>query len=140
MTRAFTVTQAIDRPAEEVWRQLTDWDRAAGWLGVDRVTAEGPTAAGTRLRFTSRGRDRTAEMAAVAPGRSVTLRSQQGGVTADYTYRVEPADAGCRVTLDADVRTRGAWAVLGPVVRRAIRRSDAGQLAALDRELAARRA
>jgi uncharacterized protein YndB with AHSA1/START domain len=140
MTRAFTVTHALGRPAEEVWRRLTDWDGAAGWLGVDRVTAEGPTTAGTRLRFTSRGRDRTAEITAVDPGRSVTLRSRQGGVTADYTYRVDPVGSGCRVTLDADVHTRGAWAVLAPVIRAAIRRSDAGQLAALDRELAARRA
>ena len=138
MTRAFTATHAIDRAAEEVWRLLTDWDRAAGWLGVDRVTAEGPTAAGTRLRFTTRGRDRTAEITAVDPGRSVTVRSQQGGVTADYTYLVEPAGTGARLTLDADVRTRGAWVALGPLLRWVIRRTDAGQPAALDRELAGR--
>ncbi|MGK5114251.1 SRPBCC family protein [Geodermatophilus sp. CPCC 205506] len=138
MTRAFTATHAIDRPAEEVWRLLTDWDRAAGWLGVDRVTAEGPTAAGTRLRFTTRGKDRAAEITAVDPGRSVTVRSQQGGVTADYTYRVEPAGTGARLTLDADVRTRGAWAAIGPLLRWVIRRTDARQPAALDRERAGR--
>jgi uncharacterized protein YndB with AHSA1/START domain len=138
MTRAFTASHAIDRPADDVWRQLTDWDRASGWLGVDRVTAAGPTAVGTRLRFTSRGRDRSAEIVAVDPGAAVTLRSQQGGVTADYTYRVAPAGAGSRVTLDADVRTRGPWTVLAPVIRRAIRRTDAGQLAAFDREITGR--
>jgi uncharacterized protein YndB with AHSA1/START domain len=138
MTRAFRTTVALDRPAGEVWQQLTDWDHAAGWLGVDRVAADGPTAAGTRLRFASRGRERTAEITAVDPGRSVTLRSRQGGVSADYTYRVEPAGPGARVTLDADVRAAGPWAVVGPMVRWAIRRADAGQLAALERALADR--
>ena len=96
-----------DRPAGEVWRQLTDRDRAAGWLGVDRIRADGATQVGTTLRFTARGKERTSEITAVDPGRSITLRSRQGGVTADYTYAVAPAGGG-RVTLDADVTTTGA--------------------------------
>jgi hypothetical protein len=121
-----------------VWRQLTDWDRAAGWLGVDALAADGPTAVGTGLRFTTRGRERLSTITAVDPGRSVTLRSVQGGVTADYTYEVAPEGAGTLLTLDADVRTRGWWGLLAPVVRAAIRRTDAGQPAALDREMAGR--
>ena len=137
MTRAFAVTRAIDLPAEQVWARLTDWDRAASWLGVDAIRADGATAVGTTLRFTARGTERTSEIAALEPGRSVTLRSRQGGVTADYTYRVEPDGAGSRVTLIAEVATRGAWALAGPVIRAAIRRTDRGQLDAFDRELAA---
>jgi hypothetical protein len=48
------------------------------------------------------------------------------------------AGAGSRVTLTADVHTRGAWTLAGPMIRAAIRRTDTGQLDALDRELAAR--
>jgi uncharacterized protein YndB with AHSA1/START domain len=138
MTRAFAATREIDRPAEQVWARLTDWDRAAGWLGVDSIRADGPTAVGTTLLFTARGKERTSEIAALDPGRSITLRSRQGGVTADYTYGVEPTAAGSRVTLAADVVTNGAWALAGPMIRAAIRRTDAGQLDAFDRELAAR--
>jgi uncharacterized protein YndB with AHSA1/START domain len=138
VVQAFRVSRTVDRPADQVWRQLTDWNSAAGWLGVDSVSAEGPTAVGSRLRFTARGRERRSEVVALDRGRSVTLRSQQGGVTADYTYTVEPDGAASRVTLVADVRTRGAWAVTAPVIRAAIRRTDAGQLDALDRELTAR--
>jgi uncharacterized protein YndB with AHSA1/START domain len=138
MTRAFTATREIDRPAEQVWAWLTDWDAAAGWLGVDAIRADGPTAVGTTLTFTARGKERTSEISALAPGRSVTLRSRQGGVTADYTYGVEPAGPASRVTLVADVATRGAWALAGPMIRAAIRRTDRGQLDAFDRELAAR--
>ena len=121
-----------------MWPRLTDWDRAAGWLGVDSIRADGPTAVGTTLRFTTRGKERTSEIAALDPGRSITLRSRQGGVTADYTYAVEPADGGSRLTLVADVAVRGAWALAGPALRAVIRRTDQGQLDALARELASR--
>jgi uncharacterized protein YndB with AHSA1/START domain len=138
MTRAFAVTRTIDRPVDEVWSRLTDWDRAAPWMGIDAIRAEGATAVGTTLRFTVRGKDRTSEIAALAPGRSVTLRSRQGGVTADYTYGVEPSGPGSRVTLTAEVETRGAWSLAGPMIRAAIRRTDGGQLDALERELDSR--
>ena len=131
MAQAFSVTREIDRPAEEVWAELTDWDRAAGWLGVESIRAEGPTAVGTVLVFRARGKDRRSEIAALEPGRSITLRSRQGGVTADYTYTVEPAGSGSRASLTADVRTAGIWSLLGPVIRGAIRKQDAGQLEAL---------
>jgi len=60
------------------------------------------------------------------------------GKLPDYTYGVAPEGAGTLLTLDADVRTRGWWGLLAPVVRAAIRRTDAGQPAALDREMAGR--
>ena len=136
--QAFRATCTIERPVDQVWRQLTDWNGAAGWLGVDRVSAEGPTAVGTELRFSTRGKERRSEIVALGPGRSVTLRSQQGSVTADYTYTVDASGSGSRVTLVADVRAGGVWALAAPVIRAAIRRTDAGQLDALDRELTAR--
>jgi uncharacterized protein YndB with AHSA1/START domain len=135
MVQAFRATRVVDHPVEQVWQQLTDWDRAADWLGVDSIRADGETAVGTPLRFVTRGKERTSEITALDPGRSITLRSRQGGVTADYTYTVEPAQSGSRVTLTADVRTRGAWTMAGPAIRAAIRRSDARQVEALDRTL-----
>jgi uncharacterized protein YndB with AHSA1/START domain len=138
MTQAFSVVRELDRPADAVWGQLTDWARAAGWLGVDSIRAEGPTAVGTELVFHARGKDRRSEIVALDPGRSITLRSRQGGVTADYTYTVEPAGSGSRAGLTVDVRTSGAWSLLGPVIRAAIRREDAGRLDALAQALAAR--
>ncbi len=137
MTVAFTAVRTIDRRAGEVWRQLTDWDRAAGWLGVDSIRAEGPPAVGTAVVFRSRGKERRSEIVALDPGRSVTLRSRQGGVVADYTYAVTADGDRSRVTLVADARTAGAWALLGPLIRAAIRRADAGQLDALGREITA---
>jgi uncharacterized protein YndB with AHSA1/START domain len=137
MAQAFVAVRELDGPAEEVWAQLTDWDRAAGWLGVDSIRATGPTAVGTELVFLTRGKQRRSEIVALEPGRSVTLRSRQGGVTADYTYTVDPAGSGSRATLTADVRTSGLWVLLGPVIRSAIRKEDSGQLEALARVIAA---
>jgi uncharacterized protein YndB with AHSA1/START domain len=136
MSQAFAASRTVEHSADDVWRRLTDWGAAAGWLGVDGVRADGPTDVGTRLTFRTRGRERTAEIVALDPGRSVTLRSRQGGVTADYVYSVEPAGAGARLGLLADVRTTGLWRPLAPVIRAAIRRTDSGQLDALARALA----
>ncbi|GAA3162862.1 hypothetical protein GCM10010531_13480 [Blastococcus jejuensis] len=136
MTRAFTASRTFDRPATEVWAQLTDWEHAARWLGVDDIHPGGPTAVGTELVFRARGKSRRSEIVALDPGRSITLRSRQGGVTADYTYAVEAQGAGSRATLTAEVRTTGAWTLLAPVIRAAIRREDARQLDRLAQALA----
>ncbi|MDY7106860.1 MAG: SRPBCC family protein [Actinomycetota bacterium] len=135
MSQAFAVETTIDRPAIEVWATLTDWDHAHRWMtGIDGIRANGDTAPGTTLTFHARGKDRPAEIASLVPGRAVTVRSTQGGVTADYAYEVSPVDdATTRVTLVADCRTSGLWAALSPLVRRALRRTDGGQLDELKR-------
>jgi carbon monoxide dehydrogenase subunit G len=129
MTEVFTAETTIDRPADAVWARLTNWDLAAGWMpGVDALRAHGPTATGTTLVFTTRGKERTGQIAAVDPGRSITLRSIQGGVTADYLYACAPHGDATRVSLVADCRITGPVRLLGPMIRSAIRRADSGQL------------
>jgi uncharacterized protein YndB with AHSA1/START domain len=126
----------IDRPAAAVWDALVDWESAPRWMpGVESLRAEGPTAPGTRVVFTSRGTERSGELADVEPGRSVTVRSVQGGVTADYTYTCVPLGTATRVTLRATCRITGPTRLLGPVIRAAIRRADSRQLDAFAREL-----
>jgi uncharacterized protein YndB with AHSA1/START domain len=130
MSKAFAVTQVIDRPAEQVWRVLTDWRRAPDWMsGVDSVTHDG----GTTLRFVARKRERTSEIAAVRPGESITLTSVQAGVRAEYTYTLEPSGDSTRATLVADVTTTPIWRPVAPALRALIRRTDGGQLDALKR-------
>lgn len=130
MSRAFTVTEVIDRPVDQVWRVLTDWDRAPKWMtGVDEIRIAGDT-----LYFRARGRERTSAISALRPGESVTLTSVQGGVRADYTYTVVGDGTATRATLVADCVTSGPlWRLAGPALRAVIRRTDSGQLAALKR-------
>ena len=129
MTEAFTAETTIGYPVDAVWARLIDWNSAARWMsGVDALRADGPTVAGTTLVFTTRGKQRTGQIAALDPGRSITLRSIQGGVTADYVYRCARHGEGTRVRLVADCRMTGPARLLGPVIRSAIRRADSGQL------------
>jgi carbon monoxide dehydrogenase subunit G len=131
MTEVFTAETVIDRSVEEVWAQLIDWEGASRWMpGVDELRAQGPTATGTALVFTARGKERIGQIAAVDPGRSITLRSIQGGVTADYFYACVPHGEGTRVRLVANCQMIGPVRLLGPVIRAAIRRADSGQLRA----------
>lgn len=61
------------------------------------------------------------------------LRSVQGGVTADCTYTVEPlTEDETRVSLVADGRASGMWAVVAPLVRLMVERADSGQIDALE--------
>jgi carbon monoxide dehydrogenase subunit G len=132
MKRAFESVTVIDRPVAEVWRELTDWEHAPRWMtGVDAMASDAGTTVGATITFHTRGRVRTSTVAAVEPQRSVTLDSVQGGVTARYRYLLEPVGERTTARLTADVAAAGLWAPLGPVVRAAIRRSDAGQLDAL---------
>ena len=129
MTEVFTAETTIDRPVDAVWSRLVDWDIAARWMpGVDALRAQGPTAIGTTLVFTTRGKERTGQIAALDPGHSITLRSMQGGVTADYLYRCTSYGDGTRVSLVADCRMTGPVRLLSPMIRSAIRRADSGQL------------
>jgi carbon monoxide dehydrogenase subunit G len=134
MKAAFAVETTIERPPDVVWTGLTNWGEAHRWMnGVDELRAEGETAVGTRIVFVARGKERSSEIASCTAGRSITLRSVQGGVTADYVYEVMPLDDGrSRVKLVAGCQTQGfAWALMAPLLRFAIRMTDRGQLAAL---------
>ena len=131
MSVAFTARTTIARPADQVWNALVDWDNAHHWMGgVEWLRADGPTEVGTGLTFRSRGKDRPSTITDVVPGRSLVLRSQQGGVTADYHYRIDPVDeATTEVELTADCATGGAaWRIVGPLLRAAMRRADSDQL------------
>ena len=128
MTTAFTASTTVERPAPEVWARLTDWPAASAWMsGVDSVRVSG-----SELTFRARGRDRAGRVEVVEPGRTVVVRSTQGGVTAAYTYTCLPDGDRTRVTLTADCRAGGVWRPFG-LLRAAIRRADGGQLTALKR-------
>lgn len=123
----FEASETIGRPPEQVWAFLTDWSRASEWMpGVEslRVANDGPSRAGAQLVFTSRGAERGSTITLWEPPKRLTLRSKQGGVTADYVYTLEPEGSGTRLTLQAECRMSGFWILLGPVIRRAMARSD----------------
>lgn len=131
MSRAFAVEETILRPASQVWEALTDWPNAHRWMpGIDGMTAEGETAEGTQLTFRARGAERTSVIVHCDVGRSIVLRSAQGGVTADYRYEIHALDEhSARATLVADCQVSGlGMRLLSPLLRIAIKMSDGKQL------------
>ena len=135
MTRGFQVEETIDKPCADVWRALTDWERAPEWMGpVERIEPVGnaPVGVGTKLAFHARGAERHSEIVAFEPERTMALSSTQGGVTAVYTYTCEPQGQGCRVRLDASCEARGfGWKLMHPLITMMMKRVDGGQLSAL---------
>lgn len=114
MQRAFEVDTVIDRPVEQVWRELTDWEHAPRWMpGIDTMASDAGTTVGATITFGTRGKVRTSTITVVEPERSLTLDSVQGGVTARYTYRLEPSGDRTTTRLTADVAAAGLWALLG---------------------------
>lgn len=136
MAKTISVSETIDAPPDHVWEVLTDWPGAVRWMnGIESMSIEGETVEGARVHFFTRGQDRESVITHCEPGRSVTLRSQQDGVTAEYRYSIEPAgESSSLVSLEADCQFRGLqYLLLGPVIRFAIRRTDGGQIAGLKR-------
>lgn len=138
MAKAFTAHATINRPVKEVWAALTDWEAAPRWMGgIDSMSSSGETEIGTQLTFVARGKERTSEVVELDPGRSLTLRSVQGGVSADYIYRLQDTSPeATTVTLDAFCEARSlGWRILSPLIHFAMRRTDGGQLDALKEEV-----
>ena len=131
MPQTLSIKETIQRPAPQVWEVLTDWTNAHMWMpGIEGMTADGETAEGTKLTFRARGAERSSSIVNCDVGRSLVLRSVQGGVTADYKYEVHELDErSTRVTLVANCRIKGIWwNVVSPLLRIAIRFSDGKQL------------
>ena len=136
MTQTISATETISRPPEHVWAVLTDWPGAVRWMnGIESMSIDGETVEGALIRFHTRGKDRDSVIARCDPGREIVLRSQQGGVSADYTYSLEPVgESSTRISLEAECHFSGLrYRLLGPLIRFAIRRTDGGQIAALKR-------
>lgn len=132
---AFRVAVHIDRPAEEVWAELTDWSAASRWMvsGELRPLGDAQVGEGSRLAFESRGKTHESEVVAWEPPKRLALQSTQSGMTALYEYRCEPgASGGSDVTLDARCWGNGlVWKLLAPLIGYAMQRADSGQLTKL---------
>lgn len=126
----FTSTELFAAPPDRVWTTLTDWPNAPAWMpGIDSMQQEGygPAEAGTTVVFQARGAQRTSVIMDWDPPRRLTLRSVQGGVTADYVYTLEPEGSGTRLTLSAMCTTQGLWRLIGPIISWAMARADSSQ-------------
>ncbi len=137
----FSVEETIEAPVGVVWRHLTDPAIMTAWMsGIEdmRLRDGGVLALGSELVFTARGAKRSTKVVEFIPEQSISLQSVQGPVTATYRYTVAPEGTATRVTLQADCAARGLAKLFMPLLRPLIRRTDGGQLKALNTAITVR--
>ncbi len=128
----------VDRPADDVWRLVADYDRDPQWrAGVATMapSTSGPVVVGTttaeRLRTAGRTWNNTGVVTSVGPGRRFTWRTTSG-VVASGSRTVVPLPGGrCRVELALSVRPDGVQRLLRPLLAGVLRRGLAADAARL---------
>ena len=135
MAKGFEASTWIDRPRQTVWAAVTDLERAPDWMpGIEAVRSlDGAPAEGARFAVTmttkGRGREREMTLARWAPPDCFALASQEGAVTALYTYSFSDEGAGTRVQLHGTCRADGLiWRLLHPLIVMMIARHDRPQM------------
>lgn len=113
----------IARPVDVVFDYVADQSHEPQYnphmVRAEKITA-GPVREGTRFRSAAASMGRTAEMLIEYTGydRPRLLESTTTMRQADisYTLRFEPAAAGTRMRWSGQVRPKGAYRLLGPVI------------------------
>lgn len=120
----FETEQTIDRSADDVWAYAADIRRHPDWMTVtDARVLDGPgTRAGARgrerMRFGPFGWDVEFEVAEATPGRRIVWKAVDGApFDLAVSLDLEPVGpTSTRATYRADIRLRGLWRLLGPLV------------------------
>ena len=121
---ASTAEQLIERSADDVWAYATDIVRHADWMTVTdaRLVRGDGTLAGARgrerLRFGPFTWDVEFEVAEAEPGRRIVWKSVQGApFDLTVTLDLEPTGpSSTKAKYGADIRLRGLWRLLSPMV------------------------
>ena len=113
----------IDRPVDVVFDYVADQSNEPQYnpqmVRADKITA-GPVGAGTRFRSAVASRGRTAEMLIEITGYdrphrlASTTTMRQAAIS--YTLTFEPAGTGTRMRWSGQVRPKGVFKLLGPLI------------------------
>ena len=113
----------IDRPVDEVFDYVADQSNEPQYnpqmVRAEKITT-GPVSAGTKFRSAVASRGRTAEMLIEITGydRPHRLASATTMRQADISYTLifEPAASATRMRWSGQVRPKGAFKLLGPLI------------------------
>ena len=121
----------IRRPQEETFDYLTDLRNAKEWatelvdVAYDGELRVGATGVDTRRRGSKEFRLPWTVTAYRRPDRVVLEFGQPLPATVEFTFRPEPG--GTRFSCDTDLRPRGLWRLLTPVLAAEVRHIDGPQ-------------
>jgi uncharacterized membrane protein len=133
----------IKRPRDEVFAFASDPANAPAWYknieAIDWETSP-PAAVGSRIRFRAQFLGRTLEytyeVREFEPGRRFVMSTAQGPFPMETTYTWEDApDGATKMTLRNRGESSGFAAVTAPVMKRAMRKANEGDLRRLRRLL-----
>ena len=109
----FAGSALINRPIEDVWRFVSNPQRAPIWgRGVSDVviTSKGPVGLGTTLGLSMSGSRMEARVIRYEAVKSLTLEFTLGPVKGSkLTYSVESVEGKTRLTTDLEMRLSGVW-------------------------------
>jgi carbon monoxide dehydrogenase subunit G len=141
---AITQRVMVDRPADEVWAFIGDFENTTRWSrGVleAKQTSDGPIGPGATLQTVVKafGRRRTADylVTEYEPGHAFAFEVTSGPMTSRARYSVEPAGAGTRLTASGEADVTGLFRLLAPILVRTVERHSRDDLANLKRILEA---
>jgi uncharacterized protein YndB with AHSA1/START domain len=122
----------INRPPEEVFAYLDQFDRHGEWQSEiisATVETEGPVRVGTRVKETrkigGREQDTSFEITEYEPPHKSSFRGVAGPVRPVGTVTVQPIGDGSKsmVSLDFDLVGRGLGKLVAPIARRQARKT-----------------
>jgi Polyketide cyclase / dehydrase and lipid transport len=120
----FRTTIATTLPADEAFRRMAAFERAAEWdetIVEARRVSDDELGIGTRFylvtRFAGRNVPLAYEMIAWEPPLSFTVEARNSSFSARDTISVETSDSGSTVSYDARLAFTGLRRLLEPVMR-----------------------
>lgn len=135
----------INRPVEQVWNYLTDFENTPSWdIGVleTRQTSEGPAGLGTTFQnigpFLGRNAVREYRVTEYIPNKKVAVRLTNPDKfiqQAEVAYTFEPAKNGTDLTFKGGIEFRGLFKLLQPILLQRAKKDGQGDLENLKRLL-----
>jgi uncharacterized protein YndB with AHSA1/START domain len=133
----FTNTVSIDRPAEEVFRFVSDLENVPQWnyaVIETRKSSDGPVNVGTTYRQVRSAPTRSEEDLRVSefePTRRFAVQGDLGPFVGTLTYEFENVDGRTRLTNTASLEARGLMRIASPIASGRIREAVAANLGVL---------
>ena len=137
----------IDKPVEQVWSFLTDFQNTPKWdIGVleTKQTSEGPAGLGTTFQnsgpFLGQTSVREYQVIEYEPNVKVKVKlltSSRSIQKADVCYTFEPAQEGTRLKFVGQIEFGGLFKLLQPIIYQRAKKDGQGDLKNLKRLLEA---
>src|SRR5690242_9590673 len=134
----FEASAEVRSPPEDVFAVLSDYQQDPRWrAGVISMRPEPPGAAqvGTTtdevIRFLGITTRTPGQVTQLVEGKLLAWEARGTRLIASGIRRVEPALDGARVTLNTEIRLRGQWRVMEPLLALVYKRQLRGDLARL---------